>query len=104
MITFTLGALAALAVGVTVWLVVGIIKMSIQVKRLEKQKEQLWLEIQGRCDSIERQLNEILKELNNRIDENYSYTDSRLDKLVNNIERDYVTKKNKIDNTIDYNN
>ena len=102
MITFTLGALAAIAVGVMVWLVINIIKMIKQVKQLEEQKEQLWLEIQGRCDSIERNLNEIIRELNTRIDDNYSYTDSRLDKLVNTVERDYVTKKNRMDNTINY--
>jgi len=102
MIIFTLGALAAIAVGVTVWLVIGIIKMAKQVKQLEEQKEQLWLEIQGRCDSIERNLNEIIRELNTRVDDNYSYTDSRLDKLVNTVERDYVTKKNRMDNTINY--
>jgi hypothetical protein len=102
MITFISGALAAIAVGVTVWLVVGIIRMSKQVKQLEKQKEQLWLEIQGRCDSIERDLHAVINELNGRVTESFSYTDSRLDKLVNHIERDYITKKNKLDNTIDY--
>ena len=104
MITFISGALAAIAVGVIVWLVVGIIKMAKQVKQLEEQKQALWLEIQFRCDSIERNLNEVTNELSKRIDDNYSYTDSRLDKLVNHIERDYVTKKNRIDTTIDYNN
>lgn len=104
MITFILGALAAIAVGVIVWLVVHIVKMAKQVKLLEKQKEQLWLEIQGRCDSIERELNMVISKLNDRIDTSMSYTDSRLDKLVNIIERDYVTKKNRMDNTIDYNN
>ena len=102
MITFTLGALAAIAVGVTVWLVIGIIKMAKQVKQLEKQSEQLWLEIQNRCDSIERELSMTIVELTDRIDSSFSYTDSRMDKLVNHIERDYVTKKNKLDNTIDY--
>ena len=102
MITFTLGALAAIAVGVTVWLVIGIIKMAKQVKQLEKQSEQLWLEIQNRCDSIERELSMTIVELTGRIDSSFSYTDSRMDKLVNHIERDYVTKKNKLDNTIDY--
>jgi hypothetical protein len=104
MITFTLGALAAVAVGVTVWLVIGIIKMAKQVKQLEKQSEQLWLEIQNRCDSIERDLSMTITELSGRVDSSFSYTDSRLDKLVNHIERDYVTKKNKLENTIDYNN
>jgi len=104
MITFISGALAATAVGVTVWLVVGFIKMSKQVKQLEEQRQMLWLEIQGRCDSIERDLGMTTNELSGRIDSSFSYTDSRLDKLVNVIERDYVTKKNKMDNTIDYNN
>jgi predicted PurR-regulated permease PerM len=104
MITFILGALAAIAVGVIVWLVTGIIKMSKQVKQLEKQKEQLWLEIQGRCDSIERELNMVIAKLNDRVDTSMSYTDSRLDKLINHIEHTYVTKKNRLDNTIDYNN
>jgi uncharacterized protein YoxC len=104
MITFISGALAAIAVGVTVWLVVGIIKMSKQVKQLEKQKEQLWLEIQGRCDSIERELNRAIHELNERDDTSMSYTDSRLDRLINQIEHNYVTKKDKADNTIEYNN
>lgn len=104
MITFISGALAAIAVGVTVWLVVGIIKMSKQVKQLEKQKEQLWLEIQGRCDSIERELNRAIHELNERNDTSMSYTDSRLDRLINQIEHNYVTKKDKADNTIEYNN
>jgi hypothetical protein len=104
MITFTLGASVAIAVGAIVWLVVSIIKMSKQVKHLEKQKEQLWLEIQGRCDSIERMLGELERELSQRNDENFRYVDSRLDKMYNHIERDYVTKKNRLENTIDYNN
>lgn len=102
MITFTLGALAAIAVGVTVWLVISITKMNKQVKRLEEQKQDLWLEIQHRCDSIERELNMAISKLNDRVDASMSYTDSRLDKLVNHIERDYITKKNRLDNTIDY--
>jgi predicted PurR-regulated permease PerM len=104
MITFTLGASVAIAVGAIVWLVVSIIKMSKQVKHLEKQKEQLWLEIQGRCDSIERMLGELERELSQRNDETFRYVDSRLDKMYNHIERDYVTKKNRLENTIDYNN
>ncbi len=104
MITFILGALAAISVGVIVWLVLNINKMIEQVKHLEEQKQKLWLEIQGRCDSIERELNGTGIEINNRIDSSISYTDSRLDKLVNYIEREYVTKKNRTDNTIEYNN
>jgi predicted PurR-regulated permease PerM len=104
MITFILGASAAIVVGAIVWLVVNIIKMSKQVKHLEKQKDSLWLEIQSRCDSIERMLGELERELSQRNDETFRYVDSRLDKLYNQIERDYVTKKNKLENTIDYNN
>jgi hypothetical protein len=104
MITFTLGASAAIVVGAIVWLVISIIKISKQVKHLEKQKEQLWLEIQGRCDSIERMLGELERELSHRNDETFRYVDSRLDKMYNQIERDYVTKKNRLENTIDYNN
>jgi hypothetical protein len=102
MITFISGALAAVAVGVTVWLVIGIIKMAKQVKRLEEQKSQLWLEIQNRCDSIERDLNMAIHELSDRNDSAISYTDSRLDKLANHIKSEYVTKRNRLDNTIDY--
>lgn len=104
MITFTLGALAAIAVGVIVWLVISIIKMAKQVKRLEEQKQDLRLEIQHRCDSIERELNRAIHELNERDDTSMSYTDSRLDRLINQIEHNYVTKKDKADNTIEYNN
>ena len=98
MITFTLGALAAIVVGAIVWLVVGIIKMSKQVKHLEEQKTALWLEIQGRCDSIERDLHQITDDIHRRVDGTNSYVNSRFDKLVNHIERDYVTKKNKLEN------
>jgi hypothetical protein len=104
MITFTLGASVAIAVGAIVWLVVNAIKVSKQVKHLEKQKEQLWLEIQGRCDSIERMLGELERETSQRDNETFRYVDSRLDKMYNQIERDYVTKKNRLENTIDYNN
>jgi len=103
MITFTLGALAAIAVGVMVWLVINIIKMIKQVKQLKEQTQQLWLDIQHRCESIERELTRTEIELFNRIESSISYTDSRLDKLVNHLERDYVTKKNKLDNSIEYN-
>ena len=104
MITFILGSLAAIAVGVIVWLVMSVIRMDKQVKQKKEEIQKLWLEIQHRCDSIERELNGTGIELNNRIDSSFSYTDSRLDKLVNHIERDYVTKKNRLDNSIDYNN
>lgn len=104
MITFILGALAAMSVGVIVWLVISVNRMDKQVKQKKEEIQKLWLEIQGRCDSIEHELNGTGVELNNRIDSSISYTDSRLDKLVNYIERDFVAKKNKLDNTIDYNN
>lgn len=104
MITFILGALAAIGVGVIVWLVTCVIRMGKQVKLHETNIKQLLLDIQHRCNSIERELNGTGIELNNRIDSSFSYTDSRLDKLVNHIEREYVTKKNKLDNTINYNN
>jgi len=104
MITFVLGVSATIVVGMLVWFTIDTIKSLKRIKQLEKEKENLWLEIQHRCDSIERMLDEIHRGVSQRIDENYSYTDSRLDKLVNTIERDYVSKKNKLDNSIDYNN
>ena len=108
MITFTLGALAAVAVGVNVWLVVGIIRMSIQVKRLEEIKRQLFTDIESRCNSIERDLHELHNMQDRRIDDAHSYVDSRLNKLNNHFQNvlvnDYVSKKNRLDNSIDYNN
>lgn len=104
MITFILGVSAAIVVGMLVWFAIDTIKMLKRIKQLEKDKEQVWLEIQHRCDSIERSLYEIDRLLSQRIDENYSYTDSRFDKFANTIERDYVSKKNKLENSIDYNN
>jgi hypothetical protein len=104
MITFILGVSATVVVGMLIWFTIDTIKTVKRIKLLEKEKENLWLEIQMRCDSIERTLDERIRVTDNRIDENYSYTDSRLDKLVNHLERDYVTKKNKIDNTIEYTN
>jgi hypothetical protein len=104
MITFILGVSAAIVVGMLVWFAIDTIKMLKRIKQLEKDKENVWLEIQHRCDSIERSLYEIDRLLSQRIDENYSYTDSRFDKFANTIERDYVSKKNKLENSIDYNN
>ena len=104
MSTFILGALAAIAVGVLVWLVGSVLGSLRRVKSLEKQNEQVWLEIQHRCDSIERRLDEAIQIVERRIDENYSYTDSRFDKLSNSIERNYVSKVDKTSNTISYNN
>jgi hypothetical protein len=103
MITFTLGVLAAIVVGMLVWLTIDAFKSSKKIKQLEKEKENLWLEIQHRCDSIERDINENTQTINRRVDDNYSYTDSRFDKLVNAIERNYVSKVDKTSNTISYN-
>jgi uncharacterized membrane protein YraQ (UPF0718 family) len=104
MITFILGVSAAIVVGMLVWLIIDAIKSSKRIKQLEKQNEQVWLEIQHRCDSIERTLDEMIRNVNNRVDENYKYTDSRFDKFANVIERDYVSKIDKASNTISYNN
>ena len=104
MITFILGVSAAIVVGILVWLTIDAIKSSKRIKQLEKQNEQVWLEIQHRCDSIERTLDEMIRNVNNRVDENYKYIDSRFDKFVNVIERDYVSKIDKASNTISYNN
>jgi hypothetical protein len=104
MITFTLGALAAVAVGVLVWLTVSIIGSLKRVKLLENENQVQWREIEERYNSIERKLDEAIDLVNHRIDENYSYTDSRFDKFNNHIERDYVSKVDKNSNTISYNN
>jgi uncharacterized membrane protein YraQ (UPF0718 family) len=104
MITFILGVSAAIVVGMLVWLIIDAIKSSKRIKQLEKQNEQVWLEIQHRCDSIERTLDEMIQNVNNRVDENYKYTDSRFDKFANIIERNYVSKIDKASNTISYNN
>ena len=104
MITFILGVSAAVVVGMLVWSAFEIVKSNKQIKLIEIEKQQIWSEIQNRCDSIERSLSDIERELNRRIDDNFSYTDSRFDKFANAIERDYVTKKDKLDNTIGYNN
>jgi uncharacterized membrane protein YraQ (UPF0718 family) len=104
MITFILGVSAAITVGMLVWFSIDTIKSSKRIKQLEKQNEQIWLEIQHRCDSIERTLDEMIRNVNNRVDENYKYTDSRFDKFANVIERDYVSKIDKASNTISYNN
>ena len=104
MITFILGVSAAVVVGMLVWSAFEIVKSNKRIKLIEIEKQQIWSEIQNRCDSIERSLSDIERELNRRIDDNFSYTDSRFDKFANAIERDYVTKKNKLDNTIGYNN
>ena len=104
MITFILGALAASAVGVLIWLSISIIGSLKRVKSLEDENISQWREIEERCNSIERTLDQMIRDVNSRVDENYSYTDSRFDKFANAIERDYVTKKDKLNNTINYNN
>ena len=104
MITFNLGVSATVVVGILVWSTIEIKNSNKRIKLIEKEKEQLWLEIQHRCDSIERTLDEMIRNVNNRVDENYKYTDSRFDKFANVIERDYVSKIDKASNTISYNN
>jgi trehalose-6-phosphatase len=61
MITFILGALAAISVGVIVWLVLNINKMIEQVKHLEEQKQKLFLiDIDGTiCDDIRNEDSEL---------------------------------------------
>ena len=81
MITFILGALATIVVGVMVWLTVSTIGMISKVKHLETQQEFLYKEINERFDAINHQLDQLVTDMNRRIDDNYSYTDSRLDKL-----------------------
>jgi len=81
MITFILGALATIVVGVMVWLTVSTISMISKVKHLEIQQELLYREINERFDIINRQLDQLVRAINRRIDDNYSYTDSRMDKL-----------------------
>jgi hypothetical protein len=104
MITFILGLSAAIVVGMFVWFTVDTIKSTKQIKQLEKQKEQLWSEIENRCNNIERTLDDMIRDVNTRVDSEHNYTNSRFDKFANVVDRDYVKKKNKLDNTIDYNN
>jgi len=104
MITFILGALAAVAVGVLGWLSVSVIGSLKRVKSLEQENQVQWREIEERYNSIERKLDEAIDIVNRRIDDNYSYTDSRFDKFNNHIERSYVSKVDKASNTINYNN
>jgi len=104
MITFILGLSAAIVVGMLVWFTVAAIKSAKQIKQLEKQKEQLWSEIENRCNSIERMLDDMIRDTDNRLVSEHNYTNSRFDKFANVVDRDYVKKKNKLDNTIDYNN
>jgi hypothetical protein len=104
MITFILGLSAAIAVGMFVWFTVDTINSTKRIKQLEQEKENLWREIEGRCNSIERTLDDMIRDANTRIDSEHNYTNSRFDKFANVVDRDYVKKKNKLDNTIDYNN
>jgi hypothetical protein len=104
MITFTLGALAAVAVGVLIWLTISVIGSLKRVKSLEEENIIQWRDIEERYNSIERKLDQAIDIINRRVDENYSYTDSRFDKFNNHIERNYVSKIDKNSNTISYNN
>jgi|LakMenE01Jun11ns_1017448.scaffolds.fasta_scaffold9506797_2 hypothetical protein len=104
MITFILGALAAVAGGVLGWLSVSIIGSLKRVKSLENENQVQWRDIEERYNSIERKLDEAIDIINRRVDDNYSYTDSRFDKFNNHIERNYVSKIDKNSNTISYNN
>lgn len=104
MITFILGVSAAVVVGMLVWSAFEIVKSNKRIKLIEIEKQQIWSEIENRCNSIERAIADIERELNRRIDDNYSYTDSRFDKFANTIERNYVSKVDKTSNTISYNN
>ena len=104
MITFILGVSAAIVVGMLVWSAFEIVKSNKRIKLIEIEKQQIWSEIENRCNSIERAIADIERELNRRIDDNYSYTDSRFDKFANTIERNYVSKVDKTSNTISYNN
>ena len=104
MITFILGISAAIVVGMMVWFTVDTIKSSKRIKQLETQKEQLWSEIENRCNNIDRMLDDMIRDVNTRVDSEHNYTNSRFDKFANVVDRDYVKKKNKLDNTIDYNN
>lgn len=104
MITFILGALATVVVGVLGWLLSNIISMLKRVKSLENENQIQWRDIEERYNSIERKLDEAIDIINRRVDDNYSYTDSRFDKFANAIERNYVSKVDKNSNTISYNN
>ena len=104
MITFILGVSAAVVVGMLVWSAFEIVKSNKRIKLIEIEKQQIWSEIENRCNSIERHLVDAERALNHRIDDNFSYTDSRFDKFANMIDRDYVSKVDKASNTISYNN
>ena len=81
MITFILGALATIVVGVMVWLIISTISIISKVKHLKTEQELLYREIKEQFNNIDHQLDQLIQDTNRRIDENYSYTDSRLDKL-----------------------
>ena len=81
MITFILGALATIVVGVMVWLTVSTISNLSKVKQLEAETESLCREINERFDNINRQLDQLIQEMDRSVAGVYSYTDSRLDKL-----------------------
>ena len=81
MITFILGALATIVVGVMVWIIISTISIISKVKHLKTEQELLYREIKEQFNNIDHQLDQLIQDTNRRIDENYSYTDSRLDKL-----------------------
>ena len=83
MITFFAGVSATVLVGILVWLIIDIIRMSKKVKSLEEAERNIIMTIDLKYDAIERKLGEAIDILNRRIDDNYSYTDSRFDKLEN---------------------
>lgn len=81
MITFILGALATIVVGVMVWLTVSTINNLSKVKQLEAEQELTYRDINERFDHINRQLDQLIQEMDRSVAGVYSYTDSRLDKL-----------------------
>lgn len=81
MITFILGALATIVVGVMVWLTVSTVNNLSKVKQLETETESLYREINERFNHINRQLDQLIQEMDRSVAGVYSYTDSRLDKL-----------------------
>lgn len=86
MITFILGALATIVVGVMVWLTISTINNLSKVKQLKIETESLCREINERFDNINRQLDQLIQEMDRSVAGVYSYTDSRLDKLETKLE------------------
>lgn len=104
MITFLLGVLATVVVGMLVWLTIGAIKVSRKVKSMEEEMKHIWMDVESRYNSIERDRHALQEATDRRIDNTISYIDSRLDKLINEVSSKFVTKKDKFDNTVNYNN